>query len=400
MSEMKKTDQGIMFEHIKETIVIGAKCEMNRTEAIAASSCSRYLSATNTYALMLYLERKYSDAQDVLLQATKQLVDRVNRRDSTFHDEAVCLWHLAIMILREKSCLDDAENVMHLFLYHCCCTSEEFCGTVSSSDQELYLDGVETLIELMTLRKEYTKAEMLCRKVIEQQQSCSQVVSSSVKESLAQCLYEEAREPIQALETALFLEGRGGGLHVAACYHVLAECCYHLDCEEGPKQAHALIKRALSLRTELLGEDHPKTLESSSMLATDKLNPESEMIGNTRQQLEVVVERGHEVAVLTLENAQLYSKADLFLAAEGLLKRCWSISKLIRPEGDHKAIAESLADALFGQGKALEAKTILKAAGLVKKGTSDNVPASYLRWLNKRVAKYLDAKGNEKGGQG
>jgi hypothetical protein len=76
--------------------------------------------------------------------------------------------------------------------------------------------------------------------------------------------------------------------------------------------------------------------------------------------------------------------------AETLLKRCWSIAKLIHSDANYKGIAESLADALFGQGKAQEGKAVLKAAGLVKKGMSDNMPASYLRWLNKRVAKYMD----------
>ena len=57
-----------------------------------------------------------------------------------------------------------------------------------------------------------------------------------------------------------------------------------------------------------------------------------------------------------------------------------------------QVIAEGLADALFGQGKVQEAKTVMRAAGLVKKGMQQNMPASYVRWLNKRVAKFLDKK--------
>jgi hypothetical protein len=84
-------------------------------------------------------------------------------------------------------------------------------------------------------------------------------------------------------------------------------------------------------------------------------------------------------------------------AAEVLYKQAWSVAKLIHPGESHKEVAEGLADALFGQGKAMEGKTVLKAAGLVKKGMSDNMPASYLRWLNKRVAKYMDKGINDQG---
>ena len=34
----------------------------------------------------------------------------------------------------------------------------------------------------------------------------------------------------------------------------------------------------------------------------------------------------------------------------------------------------------------------MRAAGLVKKGMQQNMPSSYVRWMNKRVAKYLDKK--------
>ncbi len=65
------------------------------------------------------------------------------------------------------------------------------------------------------------------------------------------------------------------------------------------------------------------------------------------------------------------------------------------PEADHKPLAQGLADALFGQGKVQEAKTIMRAAGLSRKGMKQNMPASYLRWLNTRVAKYMDKAAEE-----
>lgn len=48
--------------------------------------------------------------------------------------------------------------------------------------------------------------------------------------------------------------------------------------------------------------------------------------------------------------------------------QAYSISKLVSPEADHKPLAQGLADALFGQGKVQEAKTIMRAAGLQRKG--------------------------------
>ncbi len=51
--------------------------------------------------------------------------------------------------------------------------------------------------------------------------------------------------------------------------------------------------------------------------------------------------------------------------AEVLFKQSWSMSRLVRPEDDHKDIAQGLADALFGQGKIQEAKNVMRSAGLV-----------------------------------
>lgn len=56
---------------------------------------------------------------------------------------------------------------------------------------------------------------------------------------------------------------------------------------------------------------------------------------------------------------------------------------------------QGLADALFGQGKAQEAKTVMRAAGLVRKDVKQQLPARYLRWLNTRVARYMDSKADD-----
>ena len=110
-----------------------------------------------------------------------------------------------------------------------------------------------------------------------------------------------------------------------------------------------------------------------------------------------------------------------FQLAEIVFKRALSVAQLLHSGeatageggsgGNHRhhhqrAIAEGLASALFGQGKAQEAQAVLRAAGLARKGMEQKVPASYVRWLNKRVAKYLDGRNDavaaaaEAGGSG
>ena len=41
----------------------------------------------------------------------------------------------------------------------------------------------------------------------------------------------------------------------------------------------------------------------------------------------------------------------LMQVAELLYQQAFSLSKLLEPDGDHKQLAQNLADALFGQGK-------------------------------------------------
>lgn len=81
--------------------------------------------------------------------------------------------------------------------------------------------------------------------------------------------------------------------------------------------------------------------------------------------------------------------------AEDYLKQAWSLSKLIKPEEDHAEMVQSLADALTAQEKGGEARSVMRAAGLVKKGPKQQMPSSYLRWFNKRVSQYLEKQGGD-----
>ncbi len=120
---------------------------------------------------------------------------------------------------------------------------------------------------------------------------------------------------------------------------------------------------------------------------------EHELTGTTKSQLTEIIDKVKWIGNNALEQAQIFNSGTQFGVAEVMFKQAYSISKLINPDADHKPLAQGLADALFGQGKVQEAKTIMRAAGLVRKGMKQNMPAAYLRWLNQRVAKYMDQAG-------
>ncbi|GAX84339.1 hypothetical protein CEUSTIGMA_g11761.t1 [Chlamydomonas eustigma] len=122
----------------------------------------------------------------------------------------------------------------------------------------------------------------------------------------------------------------------------------------------------------------------------EKLGLEADMTVSTKKKLENIVDRERVMAFDLLEEGQLYQRLEALEMAEMMFKQCWSFAKLVHPEADHKDLAQGLSDALFSQGKSQEAMTVLRSAGLAKKGMSENMPASYLRWLNKRVEKYMD----------
>jgi len=78
--------------------------------------------------------------------------------------------------------------------------------------------------------------------------------------------------------------------------------------------------------------------------------------------------------------------------AEMLFKQTFFIQKLIDPMTPPVAAAQGLAAAMELQGKKAEAHAVLASVGLARKSTREALPPSYLRWLNKRVANYLDTR--------
>jgi len=78
--------------------------------------------------------------------------------------------------------------------------------------------------------------------------------------------------------------------------------------------------------------------------------------------------------------------------AEVLFRHSFFIHKLIDPLTPPLAVAQGLASALTAQHKYSEAQAVLASVGLARKNTKEAIPPSYLRWLNVRVANYLDMR--------
>jgi len=151
----------------------------------------------------------------------------------------------------------------------------------------------------------------------------------------------------------------------------------------------AWITTFLSRRDHLL-DKAAMFLAKAYIVFKEKLGSEHELTVMTKAQLAEIIDKVKWIGSNALEQAQIFNSSTQFGVAEVMYKQAYSISKLVSPETDHKPLAQGLADALFGQGKVQEAKTIMRAAGLSRKGMKQNMPASYLRWLNTRVAKYMD----------
>ncbi|GAX85969.1 hypothetical protein CEUSTIGMA_g13385.t1 [Chlamydomonas eustigma] len=496
----KQVDLPQATEIIKNALVTGAKLEMFRTERLSNLSVHRYIDAATTYAMMLYHQQDYAEAEEVL-GAIKTAMEKTRNRELIDQVEPYNLLHLS-QIFHEKGQILEEQRVL-----------TQLSAFLFESEKRVFLEGTSKLVTVLLKLKLYTKAELLCRKlqarridiyggkqnvgIVTNMLQLSQI-------SMAQGLYDEAEDcASDALTLSVNIEGVSS-LNVASCHHALASCFY---ARRQPEQAVVHLNKALNIRRLILGDDHPLTLELLAMEATalineqqlneaaqklanirdlrlatygrehhetlktvgalvdlycqlqrneeaeegeallletgklllrrnridkflslqfvamylagredliekaapylakayvtfkEKLGLEADMTVSTKKKLENIVDRERVMAFDLLEEGQLYQRQEALEMAEMMFKQCWSFAKLVHPEADHKDLAQGLSDALFSQGKSQEAMTVLRSAGLAKKGMSENMPASYLRWLNKRVEKYMDkgSAGNKQG---
>lgn len=508
---------------IKEMLLLGAKREIYRAEKLSSVVPRRMIEAISTQAWLLFLSYRYMDAEESL-RGIKALIDKVALRELGPQDEPGYYLHMA-MIAREKGVTSDMEKHLSTFI--------SITGAMTEDD--MFLQGSLMMSQTLLDLKHYTKAERHSRKLLDHRRalpetspappafaSTSDPNTNSVDQwmmvsdeqrkqtrlrgmvdtilhlsaiSRVQLLYEEADERAhEALDLVLSSDEGPYSQEAASCYGVLAECNFYSDLKD---LAESNLEKALSIRTNLMGVDHPltlslKELESRFMIeegrwsdaetlltlilkaraktyglfhhdtlrtlgtlsevqrrlkrtddaeasekklfqagkdllkretidrfksldyvarfltrnddAIEKASnflarayvtykekvPDMEITERTKGQLETIAKRAYELAMEALEHAQIFSKDSEFIYAENMFKQSYNLGKLAKPDGDHSKSAEGLADALFGQGKATEAKNVMRSAGLMNKGTKGSVPTSYLRWLNKRVANFLD----------
>ncbi len=74
---------------------------------------------------------------------------------------------------------------------------------------------------------------------------------------------------------------------------------------------------------------------------------------------------------------RLECSVDLLERAEMNFKAAWSVAKLMRPDEQHVAIVTGLSDALYGLGRATDAKDVLRSAGLARQNMQQDMPGSY-----------------------
>ncbi|KAJ9520083.1 hypothetical protein QJQ45_030009 [Haematococcus lacustris] len=491
VTEMQKsTDLLQLSITLRNALLSGAKREMQRAEKLASINPKRYGAAGSAYALLLFLHSRYSEAEEVVRHMLRAY-DRFPSKDVTERDLAAATYQLAC-ILRDQGRQPDAERVL-----------QDFVNQFRGMQDELYMEGVSLLTDILTQRHFYTKAEMLARKALDEQEKTHGKTHPHVLRTLLQLahiavsqkLYEEGEEHLRDAMRRLDSISHPDSQESAAALHTLALCMYHTN---RAAEARVMVDKALTLRTQLFGTDHPLTLDSKAFQAemmhkerrlkeaevllasifksrnrsyggehhatlasmgqladllresrkeedademerriiqvgrqllrytkidkfrslayitaflarrdhlldkaamflakamvvfNEKLGAENELTVMTKGQLNEIIDKVKWIGTNALEQAQLFTDTIQYGVAEVMFKQAYSISRLVSPESDHKLLAQSLVDALLGQGKVQEAKGIMRSAGLSRKGMKQNMPASYLRWLNTRVAKYMD----------
>ncbi|KAF5840386.1 hypothetical protein DUNSADRAFT_16935 [Dunaliella salina] len=480
---------------LKEGMMTGAKREMNRSEKLASVNSKRYIIASSTFAFMLFLANRYGEAEAVIRQVLR-VIDRAGGRDISDKEQAATIYHLA-SILKEQGRLPDAERAL-----------QDFVNQFKEMQDELYMEGVAYLVEVLYLRKMYTKAEMLTHKALDEKNSkygknhpfVARSLLQLAQISLCQKLYDECEGHAKdAIERLGQYPNGFKTREMASAYQTLAICTFQGNrttetkelcekalelCQTNLGVDHPLSMNARALQAEVMirerhfaeaqdvledvykrrvrayGQEHHTTLASMGHLSDlyrlvhkkaqgdemdrhilqigrvllkatkidkfqslayittflskrehlldkaamflakaftvfkHKLTNDHELVLMTRHQLYEIITKVKRIGADALDHAQRHDNANQYAVAEVMYKQAYSISKLVQPEDDHKPLAQSLADALFGQGKLQEGKTIMRVAGLTRKGMSQNMPASYLRWMNTRVAKYMDSKAN------
>ncbi|GAX80689.1 hypothetical protein CEUSTIGMA_g8124.t1 [Chlamydomonas eustigma] len=250
-----------MIPRMKDALLVGAKREMARLERFGNIHNRLFFEMVSCYALLLYLSLQYTDAEE-MLRLVKHCMEKANRKDMAPEDESWLQLRWSA-VARDKGNLTQAEAL----LQNCLSSSR-------SIDSDTRLGAMSHQVEVLMESKQYTRGEMMCRKMMEvikdtSAQGLQERVRSHISItmqladiSIMQNLYEEGRlRAEEGLELAGKLDGPDS-LLAAPCYLILARCGYNAShYEDIYKQAQSYAARALSIHTQQLGFEHPSTLK-------------------------------------------------------------------------------------------------------------------------------------------
>eukprot|EP00798_Chlamydomonas_sp_ICE-L_P028710 gene28710-31878_t len=244
-----QVDNSELTQKFKSLMISASQFEVQRSEKLALINAPHYIISRSTLATLLYLDGKFSDADEIALFQLAQL-------------------QIA------RGVYPEAET-----------TLQKLTHDYNDPEDEIYLEGLSMLVDVYVIRKAFTKAEMQCRKLTRMQENLYgahhlKIVKSyqqMASISMSQKIYDEAKGHIaEALKICGTLDCQETEL-TATCYHLMAACCYfskrHDSADDDDGRRH--LQKAMDIRQRLLGDDHPETLETRALKAQDvKCQPE------------------------------------------------------------------------------------------------------------------------------
>ncbi|GAX76927.1 hypothetical protein CEUSTIGMA_g4374.t1 [Chlamydomonas eustigma] len=255
----KFNDSSAPIEKMKDALITGAKREMFRSEIlVVGGSPMKVLHAATAYALMLYLDSRFTDAEDILMGVLPKME---KTRGFNRHVETELMFQLSF-VARDKGTSSRTEAYLQSCLRD---------GRAEDVGEELYYEAMLMYVRHLFEHQEFTKAELLCQKMIDMADDDSRMPVNLLQRfrartriqlaslSVAQRLAKDAQERIkEALNIGIQLE-TADGLIAASCYKILSECARLSPVEHGREED--LMRRSMSIHSRILGENHPETLD-------------------------------------------------------------------------------------------------------------------------------------------
>ncbi|GAX85938.1 hypothetical protein CEUSTIGMA_g13354.t1 [Chlamydomonas eustigma] len=225
LREFQKAVETSSVAKIKEAMLLGTKRELQRTDVTVTGGQPLRMVYTGTaYGLLLFLKGRYTEAEEVLsgLQHKMEKFGGLNNGDDT-----EMLFHLAL-IAREKG----SRNKSEAYLLACIRDSRS-----EGVREDLYLEAMLMYAQCLYDNEQYTKGELLCRKLLEMTDQYSDMLTEKARLkfrargrvqlsalSLGQKLVKEVEERAEeTLRDVRHNKEASTELLAASCYKILSE---------------------------------------------------------------------------------------------------------------------------------------------------------------------------------